>query len=233
MSTLMSRRRAVIRRMNAGALLAVFLGLVGPGHAEARIVAPGGDINSIDPLTGVSLADRPELAGEIIAEMLIPLEVDFLEGMPPVVLGKMRTQVVRETVSGTLDFYYTLVDAQPADGFSVSGFKGFLTDVDFRTDLGPGNGATSVFRELDGDVLHFSFQAGGPTFVKTDATEFGLVGEARVSFDPGSSPPAVVSVFAPVSPTAIPLPPAAIAGSVGLGLAYIIQRRFRRSMAHG
>src|SRR5438876_287364 len=84
----------------AGCLLA---GLLTPPGAQARVYGPG-DFNDalVDPLKGVTLADRPDLAGQIIADLTLP----FDNGL--VLQGTMHTQVVREDAGGTLDFYYQL-----------------------------------------------------------------------------------------------------------------------------
>src|SRR5688572_2405181 len=135
---------------------------------QARPVAPGEFIDpQLNPLTGVSLAEDPDLVGSIIADLTVP----FSDGL--VLMGTIRTFVVRETTTGTLDFYYEMNPV--TDEFIINGFGQFTTDVDWRTDLG--TGARGAGRSIDGDELTFSMPAGGPTFVKTDATSFALRGE--------------------------------------------------------
>src|SRR5687767_10574473 len=101
--------------------------------AEARVVRPGestGDILS-NPLTGVTLDERPDLIGEVILDLAIPLEFRFDEDTVEVI-GTARVQVVRESVAGTLDFYYAAESGFGIEAFTVSGFDNFLTDIDWR-----------------------------------------------------------------------------------------------------
>jgi hypothetical protein len=194
----------------------IFAALFAPApHAQARIIQPGeGNDSLVDPLTGVSLAERPELAGEIIADLLVPFtNVISVE-------GTVRTQVVREAVTGTLDFYYTVTPAN--DVLTISGFDNFLTDVDWRKDLG--KGASGAFRTPEGDTLILSFNSGGTTFVKTDATEFALTGSLVFSPDNGDPAFTAATVYAPA---AIPLPPALLAAPPAFALAVLAQRRFK------
>ena len=89
-----------------------------------------------------------------------------------------------------------------------------------------GTGATGVFRSEDGELLDFVFPSGGPTFVKTDATDFAVAGEMRVTFSFGPT----ISAEVPV-PVPIPLPPALLAAPAGFALALLAARRLRPS--HG
>ena len=182
---------------------------VAPRSAEARPVPPGGSIDVTDPLTGVSLADRPELEGMIILELTQPFAGDAFSGV-------LTTRVVREDAAGTLDFYYKV---EPTlDSYSITGFDSFTTDVDFRTDvpddLGP-RGAMGVARSADGDTLNFLF-ANGFLFVQTNATEFELTGEGVFPDNSGDS---IARISGIAVPSAIPLPPAVYAGLIGLALA--------------
>jgi hypothetical protein len=173
-----------------------------------------------NPLTGVTLMDRPELAGDIIFEETR----QFTDG--EFFSGTFRTRVVRETVSGTLDFYYLAAPTQ--DAFSVTGFDAFTTDVDFRLDIpgdpDPGGGASGVARSEDGDTLFFSFR-NGFTFVQTNATDFARTGSAAFS-DPSGNIARLSGVATP-----IPLPPALYAGLTGLAIAAGCYRWHRRHLA--
>ena len=186
-----------------------FAMLVAAPAAEARSVPPGGSIDVTDPLTGVSLADRPELAGIIIFEQTQPFAGDAF-------FGVLTTRVIREDVGGTLDFYYKV--EQPLDSYSIKGFDSFTTDVDFRTDL-PGDpllrGAIGVARSTDGDILNFNF-GNGFLFVQTNATQFALTGEGTFPDDSGDS---IARVSRIAVPSVIPLPPAVYAGLIGLTMA--------------
>jgi hypothetical protein len=186
--------------------------LLGSAVSHARVIGPGENNDAlVDPFKGVSLADRPDLIGDVIADLTVP----FDNGQT--LIGTIRTQVVREDVAGTLDFYYQL--SLGLDQFSVSGFKGFLVDADFRTDLG--HGAAGLARSADGDTLNFVFVSSqGPTFIKTDATDFALRGEFVATPDNGDPERAVATVYAPAAaPATIPLPPAVLAAPLGLLIA--------------
>jgi len=206
------------------AVVAGLMGLAFAGASHARPLPPGANIDALtDPFTGVTLADRPELAGEVILELDQPFRNDELAFE-----GVFRTVVVREDVSGTLDFYYF---AEPAlDVFSVTGFGRREIDVDVRLDFAdaPGGAGGGAFRTPDGDTIFFSLR-NGFTFVQTDATTFNLTGSAVVV---GASPGqrlTIEGVPVPVAePVVIPLPPALYAGLAGLALAAYSHRRHRR-----
>src|SRR5687768_18077205 len=187
-------------RCAVAAAVAIFLA---SSFTLARPLAPGESIDVTDPLTGTSLAERPELAGDIIFELTQNFSGDAFS-------GTLQTRVVRETDAGTLDFYYR-VDPT-LDSYSVTGFNGFSTDVDFRTDLpddpGP-HGASGAARTADGDTIHFVFR-GGWTFVQTNATDFRTTGTATFPPNNVGDPVTIGGVAVP-----IPLPPAVYAGAIG------------------
>jgi hypothetical protein len=213
----MERSRTWFGKARCAVAAAAFALAPAPGRvAHARIVQPGQTLDPVsDPLTGVSLAERPELAGQIILDVTAPFDNGDL------FQGTIRTQVVREDVGGTLDFYY---DISPSiEEFLVTGFDRFLTDVDGREDLG--SGAEGVGRSADGDTLQFIFSAGGPTFVKTDATAFALRG-TLIAIPDGSGGPATATV-----PVPVPLPPALLAAPAALLLAGYAGKRLRRRPA--
>jgi hypothetical protein len=84
-------------------------------------------------LTGTSLAEQPELAGTVIADLVSPWREDAIGGT-----GTLQSLVVREA-SGTLDFYYRLTNDPTSAGDGLLfltnfGFDPLTFDVDFRTD---------------------------------------------------------------------------------------------------
>jgi hypothetical protein len=203
------------------AALAVCLAL-GTG-VHARPLPPGGNIDALtDPLTGVSLADRPELAGDVIFEIDQPFAGAAFNGV-------LTTRVVRETVSGTLDFYYRV--EQPLDSYDISGFNSFTIDADFRTDLPDDplpKGNQGVHRSDDGNTVDFVF-ANGFIFLQTNATAFDRSGTGRFPDNSGDSIATLSNIAVPTAaPPAIPLPPAVFAGLSGLALAAGFARRFAR-----
>jgi hypothetical protein len=192
----------------------------------ARPLPPGSAIDVTDPLTGVSLADRPELAGDVIFELDQPFAGAAFNGV-------LTTRIVRETNSGTLDFYYRV--EQPLDSYEISGFNSFTIDADFRTDLpddpGP-KGAQGVHRSADGDTVGFDF-ANGFIFLQTNATAFDRHGTGRFPDNSGDSTATLADIAVPFasSPPAIPLPPAVLPGLSGLAIAaaFCIRQRRRRA----
>jgi hypothetical protein len=212
-----------IRRLSATAsAFAMCLALSSGAHA--RPLPPGSAIDVTDPLTGVSLADRPELAGDVIFELDQPFAGAAFSGV-------LTTRVVRETTRGTLDFYYRV--EQPLDSYEITGFNSFTADVDFRTDLpddpGP-KGAQGAHRSADGNTIGFDF-VNGFLFVQTDATDFDRHGTGRFPDDSGDSVATLSDIAVPVAanpPPSIPLPPAVVPGLAGLVMAAGACWRFRR-----
>jgi hypothetical protein len=198
--------------------------LVFSAEVHARPLPPGSAIDVTDPLTGVSLADRPELAGDVIFEIDQPFAGAAFNGV-------LTTRVVRETTAGTLDFYYRV--EQPLDSYEVTGFNSFTIDADFRTDLPDDTGikgAEGVHRSADGNTVGFDF-ANGFIFLQTNATAFDRHGAARLPDDSGDSIATLADIAVPVAsapPPSIPLPPALLPGLAGLVIAAGACRRYRR-----
>lgn len=84
-------------------------------------------------LPGTTNAARPELAGLVLADVDTPFSVGG-------VTGYVQNRVVRETASGTLDFYWRVVVDPTATGTGVSALRledfgdASLTDADWRID---------------------------------------------------------------------------------------------------
>jgi hypothetical protein len=221
--------RARVRWINklAAAATAVAMCLALSAGVHARPLPPGSAIDVTDPLTGVSLADRPELAGDVIFEVDQPFAGAAFS-------GTLTTRVVRETNAGTLDFYYRV--EQPLDSYEITGFNSFTIDADFRTDLADDTGikgAEGVHRSADGNTVGFDF-ANGFIFLQTNATAFDRHGTARLPDDSGDSIATLADVAVPVAsapPPAIPLPPALVPGLAGLVMAAGACRRYARRRA--
>jgi hypothetical protein len=210
----------------AGAVTAVSMCLGLSAGVYARPLPPGSAIDVTDPLTGVSLTDRPELAGDTIFETDQPFAGLAFNGV-------LTTRIIRETSTGTLDFYYRV--EQPLDSYEVTGFNSFTIDADFRTDLPDdtgAKGAEGVHRSADGDTVGFDF-ANGFIFLQTNATAFDRHGTARLPDDSGDSVATLTDVAVPVAsaPPAIPLPPALLPGLSGLAIAAAFCIRYRRRRA--
>jgi len=74
------------------------------GRTFLSVVLPGGTV----PTPGTTVGARPELAGTVIYDNLIPINVVGTGGTT-LFAGVLQDRVVKETVSGTLDFYQTLL----------------------------------------------------------------------------------------------------------------------------
>jgi hypothetical protein len=219
-----ARVRWINRLAVAAAAFSMCLALSAIVHA--RPLPPGSAIDVTDPLTGVSLAERPELAGDIIFEIDQPFAGAAFNGV-------LTTRIVRETSSSTLDFYYRV--ERPLDSYDVTGFNSFTIDADFRTDLPEEpfqKGNEGVHRSADGNTVGFDF-ANGFIFLQTNATAFDRHGTARLPDDSGDSIATLADVAVPVasSPPAIPLPPALLPGLSGLAIAAAFCIRYRRRRA--
>lgn len=155
------------------------------------VLAPGGAV----PLFGTTSAARPELAGVVVRDALIPFTV-LNGGGGTVFKGQLQDRVVKENATGTLDFYQRII-ADPGftplssvDFVSRALFAGWGTDVDYRVD---GVGAPTIkperaSRSGDGVSVRFDFNSdvitGGQSsrfyFVRTNAKFFNVRGDTAI-----------------------------------------------------
>jgi hypothetical protein len=172
--------------------------------AFAVVLSPGDTV----ALGGTTAAARPELAGLVLVDTIRPWTITTSQGN---ITGRVQDRVVRENVSGTLDFYTRLfVDSvpdfpgptpPPFSGVQVvdrSSYTGFNTDVDWRID-GLGNTAPSeASRSVDGSMVSFLFGNGRVTpadlpdgskffFIKTNATAFNALGLMDLGTNAGAA----------------------------------------------
>ncbi|TAK97896.1 MAG: PEP-CTERM sorting domain-containing protein [Aquabacterium sp.] len=134
------------------------------GARAVSLTEPVSPANFADTtLGGTTSAARPELAGTVLEDVLTPFSFSGVS-------GTVQNRVVRETGSGTLDFYWKVnVDAS-TNGVGVSAFRladfgyGNIKDADWRIDgLGtPAPNAARLFNASSyptGDV-NFLFDSG-------------------------------------------------------------------------
>ncbi|HEX5357495.1 MAG TPA: PEP-CTERM sorting domain-containing protein [Aquabacterium sp.] len=164
-------------------------------------------------LNGTTAAARPELAGTVLEDVITPFSFSG-------VTGTVQNRVVRETGTGTLDFYWKVdVDASTT-GLGVSAFRladfGYanLKDADWRID-GLGNRAPDVARLFNaasyptGDVNFLFFNGIAPGsqsaffFLHTGATAY----DSTAKFDLLTTGPQNLSgSFSTFAPSAVPEP---------------------------
>lgn len=219
------------------ALAAAVVFCAGPA-AYAAPLAPGGVVFP----TGTTAAARPELAGTVVNDDLIPFSFPF--GQLQSVGGDVQNRVVRSDGLATLifspqirDTFNIAVEEFEIIGFSVSGYGGFSADVDFRTDAPGDDGPTAVSRSVDGDLLTFRYDdpltidgiAPGAQeesllpVILTDAQAFQLTGRMTIFGRDLADPETVLTteIGGLAVPAAIPLPTSLgllAAALAGLGL---------------
>jgi len=193
-------------------------------------------------LSGTTFAANPDLGGVVIRDQLIPFQINDNLGNT-LVTGNVQDRVVRSNNTGELIFAPRLRDLNnPSgvawiEGFSMLGFDGFTTDIDYRTD-GLGNiGPDSVDRSVSGNRLDYRYSPslivppdeGYFLSVLTDANYFDLSGAFIITagndFGATSFSTRLLNVSAP---SAVPLPAAVwLFGSGLIGLLGISRRKFK------
>ena len=206
-------------------------------------------------LSGTTEAADPDLAGLVQNDNLLSFRMDPNPATPFTDAGGVvQNRVTRSTNTGNLIFAPRIRDTFNTEAgrfiisrFTLTGFSGFATDVDYRTDGLGSSGIEAASRSASGDQLEFSFPLGlrvdsvvsgvqqeslFPS-IKTDATNFTLTGSMTIfgylrRFDATGAPIAIMDedralvtltgLAVPVAP--VPLPASALlllAGLAGLG----------------
>jgi hypothetical protein len=183
-------------------LIALFL-LLAPPSALAVPLPPGDTA-----LSGTTVAERPELAGVVEADMLVPYS---FQGAGSSVSGVIQNRVVR-AVDGTIDFIWRIIPDTSSNGditaFRLGRFGGFALDADFRLD-GLGSVGPDIARNFGGGFVDFLFNDGvngdaGESsffyFLDTQATAFSNTAFYHLLCAPLDcvSPP--FATFAPAQP---------------------------------
>jgi hypothetical protein len=185
-------------------------------------------------LPGTTNAARPELAGTVMEDVLTPFSFSG-------VTGTVQNRVVKESGTGTLDFYWKVdVDAS-ATGTGVGAFRlidfapAKLTDADYRTD-GLGTVAPTTARLFNSTsyptgAINFLFDSGVTAgtesrffFLHTDATSYAKTAQFDMLTAGSQQLSGAFATFAP----SVPEPSShalMLMGRVGVGAAMRKSRR--------
>jgi len=182
---------AYITSASAKVVFLIIILLSGATQVYATMVRAG---ESVVLPFGTSYAIRPELGGVILEDRTLHFS------LPNMVSGWIEETVMRESSSGTLDFYYK-IHSDVTSVYSISqvdfvNYVGFSTDVDWRNDLLASIRPYSAAKSSDGHLVSFTWGHiypdrlplldihGGETtfffFIKTDATNYNSNGSVTV-----------------------------------------------------
>jgi hypothetical protein len=159
--------------------------------------------NASIPLSGVTVASNPELAGTVLNDKDIPFEIKDGTGTT-IITGVYASRVVRSSTTGRLVFWGRIrntVNPPSTVGWithvRLHGFGFVDTDVETRTDAGGSVPATNCARDASGDRLTFTLGPGylpppdesKPCSVFTTARDYATDGTVTIfaSNDPGGN----------------------------------------------
>ena len=222
-------------RRRSPAALALVMSLLLGGIATSAVATPldngfSGQ-NFLDtPLAGTTSAARPELAGLVLADTDTPFTLDG-------VTGYVQNRVVRESGTGTLDFYWRVVVDPGTDTGGIRAFRltdfgyGYMTDADWRIDGVGSVGATTgrlfnpgSYPQGDMNFL-FASNVGSDEsssffFLHTGATAFAQTG----GFDLLDGNDRITGIMATYAP-AVPEPTPAMLLALGVLTLGLLHRR--------
>jgi hypothetical protein len=219
--------------------------------SRAAVIEPGGLVD----VSFTSLAERPDLGGQVIASQKIPITLRASDGSAVYSLSILN-EVIRNSPADTLSFSYRIMNDDGSvlgiDRVDANSFRGFSSDVAALLDGGGQTAPPLALRGDDGARVIFDFDdaasriaADASSFsflVKTDARHFNSGGTTEIlaftatSINEGSdriaSGAALVQGFQPTSSISIPLPAAALVGiPTAIGVAIYTVRLRRRTVS--
>lgn len=226
--------------------------------AMAATLLPGGVINPV----GTTVADPIHGGGQVVLnDNLLGFAIDPSPTTPFTDVGGNLQNRVTRLPSGFLNFAPRIRDTYNIDGgifaivgMQLTGYAGFSTELEYRTDADGDKGPTSASRSADGDTITLRYSdplrvdsiAPGlqeesyfPSIV-TDAQSFDYSGTATIfgfvldddDYDPnlGVNQPGTlysVTIDGVAAPTvaAVPLPSSVLLMLAGLGGLAVARRR--------
>jgi hypothetical protein len=177
--------------------------------AQAAALLP----NTIISLPGSTVGSNPELAGLVLEDVLQPFS--FVDTTGHTLSGEVQNRVVRSDLTGTLGFYWRILDTSGTSvtgdpgaitAFRIGGFDNMALDADWRIDgLGAVN-PIQAHRFADPSFINFLFGDPGlvPTadsrffYLLTPATTYAKTGTYDLTGTGGNGISASFDTFAPV-----------------------------------
>jgi len=147
--------------------------------------------NSVVPVTALSEAQAQNLAGTVISDRNVPIQVSGSFFGLPATTGTVQERVVQESGSGTLDFYYHITNAPSSGGnitqLTLKNFGRATVAPAWRPDSLGTYAALQASRDVTGSNINIYLQpippGGSSHFIllMTDATSSNDQGTMQVN----------------------------------------------------